>query len=141
MIEGVLDGISQVIARGFPGYPVYGDSRVRQGLETPCFFVGLGACNTAPLPGGLLGVRQAVDVVYFPENQEDYGEMWGVGPQVLPLLAVLTLPDGSRLRGTGLRCDVEDGLMHMRAVYRLRLIPVEHSKPMETLALRVGLGR
>jgi len=141
--EEIVNGISLALTEAFPGCPVYGDTRVSQGLETPSFFVGLGEHHAAPLPSGLLGVRQAVDVVYFPERREDYREMWGVGPRVLALLGELPLPDGSMLRGTNLRCDIVDGLMHMRAVYRLRLKGVEEDWVggiMEEIEIWTGIG-
>jgi len=65
-----------------------------------------------------------VEVVYFPERQGNYGELWGVGPKALEVLQTLCLPDGGMARGMALRCDVNDGLMHIRAVYTLRLIPM-----------------
>ena len=141
MTEGILNGISLALAAAFPAYPVYGDSRVRQGLEAPCFFVGLGECSVKPLPCGLLGVRQGVDVVYFPEKREDFGEMWGITPRVLSLLETLTLPEDGMVRGSNLRCDIVDGLMHMRALYKLRLLPVEHREIMGDMAHRTRLGR
>ena len=141
MTEDILDGISLAIAAAFPGYPVYGDSRVRQGLEAPCFFVGLGEYSRRPLPCEFFEVRQAVDVVYFPQEREDYKEMWRLGPRMLPLLGELSLPDGTVIRGTALRCDIVDGLMHMRAVYKLRLQYMENPEIMEELAVRTRLGR
>jgi hypothetical protein len=125
VIEGILDGVSLALAGAFPDCRVYGDERVRQGLETPSFFVGLGECSLRPLPGGLLEQRQFVEVVYFPARQGDYGELWDVGPRVLGLLGELRLHDDSVVRGRALRCEVNDGLMYMRAVYTLRLRPRE----------------
>ena len=141
MTKGILDGVSRLIADAFPEYPVYGDSRVAQGLEAPCFFVELGEYSRRPLPCGFFGVRQAVDVVYFPEKREDYKEMWDIGPRVLPLLEMLPLPGGAMARGVGLRCDVIDGLMHMRAVYKLRLRYTENPDLMGEIAVQTRLGR
>ena len=127
MIDLIRDGISLALRRGFPACAVYGDGQVRQGLENPCFFVGLGEYTMAPLPCGLREVRQIVDVAYFPEQEGDFGEMWSVGPQVIAILSALTLSDGSTIRGAALRCGLSDGLMHIHGVYRLRLKPVERS--------------
>ena len=140
MIEGILDGVSLALAGAFPDCRVYGDERVRQGLQTPSFFVGLGECNLRPLPGGLLEQRQFVEVVYFPARQGDHGELWGVGPKALGLLGELRLGDESMVRGRGLRCEVNDGLMYIRAVYTLRLRPRESERAlMEDLRLRFGV--
>jgi len=138
VIEGILDGISLALTEAFPSCTVYGDERVRQGLKTPSFFVGLGECNLRPLPGGLTEQRQFVEVVYFPERQGDYGELWAIGPKALGLLGELALPDGGKVRGTALRCDVNDGLLHVRAVYTLRLRSVEGRVPMGDMTHRTG---
>ena len=125
MVDSILDGISSALVAAFPGMAVYGDERVRQGLKTPSFFVGLGESGTKPLPGGLMELRQLVEVVYFPERQGDYGELWDVGPRARALMGELRLADGSMVRGTAQRCEMRDGLMHIRAVYVLRLRPVD----------------
>ena len=139
MINTILDGLSLALAEAFPNCAVYGDERVRQGLEAPSFFVGLGECGIRPLPCGLVEQRQIVEVVYFPERQGDYGELWGVGPKALGLLGEIALPDGGVVRGTARRCDISDGLMHIRAVYTLRLIPVESRALMGDVTHRTGL--
>ncbi|MCL2568596.1 MAG: hypothetical protein FWE12_04060 [Oscillospiraceae bacterium] len=139
MIEGILDGVSLALAEAFPKCTVYGDERVRQGLLTPSFFVGLGECRLRPLPGGLREQRQMVEVIYFPERQGDYGELWEVGPKALGLLGALRLPNGEMVRGMALRCDVNDGLMHIRAVYTLRLVPVMERGLMGDMRHRMGI--
>ena len=136
MVDGVLDGVSGALMTEFPDYAVYGDERVRQGLATPSFFVGLGECVTAPLPMGLRRVRQVVEVVYFPERQGDYTELWAVGPRALTCMEQIMLSDGSMLRGTGLRCFIQDGVMHIQAVFTMRLRPVEQRNLMGELTIR-----
>jgi len=138
VIEHIRDGISLALRRVFPACAVYGDTQVRQGLENPCFFVGLGEYTTLPLPCGLWEVRQMVDVTYFPEREGDFGEMWSVGPLVIAALSPLSLSDGSTVRGTALRCGLSDGLMHIHGVYRLRLKPVEWSEKMMELDHLMG---
>ena len=136
MVDGVLQGVSGALAAAFPAYAVYGDERVRQGLATPSFFVGLGECVMAPLPGGLRRVRQVVEVVYFPERQGEYTELWAVGPRALACLEQITLPDGSMLRGMNLRRFIHDGVMHTQVVYTMRMRPVEQRALMGDLTIR-----
>ncbi|MCL2562427.1 MAG: hypothetical protein FWE08_00095 [Oscillospiraceae bacterium] len=136
MTDAILDGVSRALAAGFPDCTVYGDERVRQGLQTPAFFVGLGECKQKPLPGGRIEQRQSVKVTYFPERQGDYSELWAVGPRVAGLLAELRLPDGSMIRGTARRCDINDGLMHIRAVYTMRMRPVDTRPRMGDVRVR-----
>ena len=137
MTERILDGVSLALSEAFPACTVYGDERVRQGLETPSFFVRLGECSQRPLPNGMVELRQSVEVVYFPARQGDLGELWAVGPSVMGLLGEIVLSDGSKVHGKSLRCDVNDGLMHIGAVYTLRLRPVEHGALMGEMTLNV----
>ena len=139
MTNAIVDGLSLALAQAFPACTVYGDERVRQGLKTPSFFVGLGECTQRPLPSGLLEQRQIVEVVYFPERQGDYAELWSVGPKALGLLGAPRLSDGGMVRGTALRCDVNDGLMHLRAVYTLRFRPMESRALMGDVAVKTGI--
>ena len=135
MTEQILDGVSLALSEAFPGCAVYGDARVRQGLETPSFFISLGECSQRPLPNGMVELRQSVEVVYFPERQGDLGELWAIGSSVLGLLGEITLPDGGRARGSALRCGVSDGLMYIGAAYVLRLKPVEQRALMGDMTL------
>ncbi|MCL2367680.1 MAG: hypothetical protein FWC72_01680 [Oscillospiraceae bacterium] len=137
MVDAILDGISRALADGFPACRIYGDERVRQGLKTPGFFVGLGTCKQRQLPGGMMQLRQSVEVTYFPEGQGDYKELWAVGTKALGLLDTLTLPDGSMVRGTTKTCDTGDGLMHLRATYTLRLKPTETSELMGDITIQM----
>lgn len=125
MTHKILDGISQTLKAAFPDCQIFGDKRVGQGLPTPSFFVGLGECSTNPLPGGLVKLKQHVEVIYFPERQGDYSELWKIGPKALTALEQIPLGDGSLTRGVSRRSTINDGLMHLHAVYHLRLIPRE----------------
>lgn len=125
MTHKILDGISKALKEAFPDCVIFGDKRVRQGLPTPSFFVGLGECSTKPLPSGLTLLKQHAEVIYFPETQDSYTELWRIGAKALAALERIPLEDGTSTRGLSRRCTINDGLMHIHAVYRLRLIPTE----------------
>jgi len=135
----ILDGISKVLKDTFPTCQIFGDKRVRQGLPTPSFFVGLGEYSTKPLIGGLTQVKQHVEVIYFPENQDDYTELWNMAPKALAALEQIPLGDGSLSRGTSRRCMINDGLMHLHASYRLHLKSTERSVKMGDMKRQTGL--
>jgi len=129
----ILDGISKALKETFPDCQIFGDKRVRQGLPTPSFFVGLGECSTKPLPSGLTLLKQHVEVIYFPEGGDDYSELWQSGAKALAALERIPLEDGTLSRGLSRRCTINDGLMHIHAVYHLRLIPTETTEVMGDL--------
>jgi len=115
------DGISRNLAKAFPNCTIFGDERVRQGLKTPSFFVGLGEYSTKPLPSGLIEIKQHVELIYFPETEGDHQELWHIGHQALTCLEQIPLQDGSRTRGNSRRYWANDGLLHIHATYRLRV--------------------
>lgn len=127
MHKDILDGISKTLAKAFPNCTIFGDERLRQGLKTPSFFLGLVECSTKPLPGGLTELKQHVEVTYFPKTQGDYQELWNIGTQTLSCLEQIPLADGSSARGNSRRCTINDGLLHIRATYRLRLKPTQQT--------------
>jgi len=133
----VLNGVSSALKTAFPDTKIFGDKRVRQGLPAPSFFVGLGECSTNPLPGGLTLLKQHVEVVYFPETADDYSELWQIGTKALAALERIPLEDGTLARGISRRCIINDGLMHIHAVYRLRLIPTEVTERMGDMTRKI----
>lgn len=133
MIGQIRDGVSLCLAKAYPEHTIYGDARVKQGLLTPCFFVGMGECTERTLPNGMREIRQMVEVVCFPEEQGEIAKLWEVGSEVMTLLSTLTLADGSKLTGVSRRCMMQDDLMHVYAVYYLRLRPVQEYGMMEEL--------
>ena len=142
MIEKIKDGVSLALKRAYPNVAVYGDEKVRQGLQLPSFFVGLGEQARSPLPCALWRLRQHVDVTYFPTETAKHDELWAVGSHVVDILQELRLPDDTWVRGKHISCNVVDGLMHIRAVYTLRLcVAKQHSEKMEELRKVVTIGR
>ena len=125
MTHKVQNGISKALKEAFQNCQIFGGKRVRQNLPTPSFFVGLGECSTKPLPSGLILLKQHAEVIYFPETQDDYSELWHIGAKALAALERISLEDGTETRGLSRRCMINDGLMHIHATYRLRLIPTE----------------
>ena len=139
MLE-ILDGISKTLVAAFPGYMIFGDQRVRQGLKTPSFFVGLGEYSTRPLPGGLTELKQHAEVIYFPENRGDYQTLWNLGSRVLTCLEKIPLGDGSLARGQSRRCMINDDLLHIHATYRLRVKSTEQSALMGSMRRQTRLS-
>ena len=121
MTSLIRDGISLHLSKGYPECAIYGDARVQQGMKTPSFFVGMGESRQKPLPNGMLSLRQIVEVVYFPEHHGELSESLNVGLEVAAFLGKLRLPDGTLIRGTNCRAVMQDGAVHIQAVYELRL--------------------
>lgn len=107
------------------GLPVYGDEAVVQGMERPCFFISVIEVSQIPLPSMRKRLQIPVDITYFPEESGKYLSMYQVGQELMSLLEVVTLPDGSRMRGRGQRYELSDGLLHFFESFILHLIPAK----------------
>lgn len=125
MTHKIRDGISKTLREIFPDCQIFGDKHVGQGLIPSSFFVGLGECSTSPLPNGLTKLRQHVEVIYFPKSQGDYSELWSIAPKALGALEQIPFGEDGLIRGTSRRCTINDGLLHLHAIYHLRLVPRE----------------
>lgn len=132
MVRELIDGVSRGIAAEFgDSFRIYGDEPVRQGLETPCFFIWLAERKDEPLPGPRRGCRMFLDVAYFPKEAGACREMWVAAERLLPVLEVVTLAGGSSVRGLGLRYEIIDGILHTYATYALHFLETTETERME----------
>lgn len=137
-----MTAVSLALSQRF-GLPVYGDESVVQGMERPCFFISVIEAEQVPLPSMRKRLRVPVDITYFPDRPGAYSLMYQMGQELMALLEIVTLPDGAKLRGRGLRYEVADGLLHFFESFVLHLIPLEDDEvsggSMEDLDLRFGI--
>lgn len=124
MVSDILTAVSLKLSGSF-SYPVYGDETVSQGMKRPCFFICLTKAAETTLPSGRTRLEAPLDIVYFPKNAGSYTEMRQIGQELFELLQVLSLPDGSFVRGKGRKFDIIDGAIHFFITFTMHLLPVE----------------
>ena len=139
MLNDIIKGIAMTLRNTFgAGYKVYVKD-VEQGLKEPCFFVMPLQPEYSPLLNRRRLKRNPFDIQYFPKCPGDNPEMYDVAEKLLFNLEFLTLPNGNSIRGTSIRYEITDDVLHFFINYNHTMIlPVEET-PMETLDLNAGL--
>ncbi len=136
MLNEIVQGIARRLNAAFgDDYEIY-QNKVEQGLQEPCFFV---AVLPPPQPAKpLLGNRErclnAFDVHYFPRQAGNNAELLAVAEQLLAELRFIELPGGGLLRGTSMRWEPVDGVLHFFVNYNTLLNRQEEKPLMETLS-------
>lgn len=133
MIVTILEGVAKRLKENFPKMRVYVDE-VRQGLNPPCFLVTVLEPSRARLVGQWWRQEQLFDVQYFPKT-EDTNELYAIGSGLFDTLETIALPDGG-LRGTGLRFDITDGVLHFFVKYTVFLRRKKAQEYMEMLHVK-----
>lgn len=92
-----------------------------------------------PVVGGRYYREHAFDVHYFPaEDTEANEEMHEVGDTLYEALEYITLGEGL-IRGTGMRYEVIDNVLHFFVSYNLFLMRKKDSEAMEELEIIQGV--
>lgn len=138
MVSKIISGIAGKLNAAFgENYRIYRND-VEQGLQEPCFFI----VPLSPTRQQVLGRRyrqdNPFDIHYFPSQSEQMqSEMDRTADQLFETLEYITLEDGDLLRGTGMRYEIIDNVLHFFVDFNLYLFRQEEKENMETLESRV----
>lgn len=118
MVNKIIDGISIKLNSVFgDGYEI-STKKIEQGLEEPCFFIKV----LNPSQESLLGPRKSrtnsFDIHYFGNDPDDVAE------QLFSELEFITLTNGDILRGSNMKYEVVDGVLHFFVNFNLFTVKV-----------------
>lgn len=136
MLENTITGISRALYDAFgEEYERYVD-KVTQDLNEPCFLI-------IPLNQGReqkLGRRyelsQSFDVHYFPKSEDNTLECAGVLERLYDVLEYITV-SGDLVRGTDMRGEIVNGVLHFFVDYNVFLWRPEEKAAMEEADISV----
>lgn len=117
MINSIIAGISSALFEVFR-YENFKDE-IGQDLSPPCFYI---AC-IEPEKKNYIGTRALLNnhfvIQYFPESEDDSrGECYSVGEKMYECLEVIRV-DGFLLRGTEMKFEIMDGVLHFFVDYNV----------------------
>lgn len=124
MINAVIGGISNALFAAFgERYEIF-DDEIKQDLKEPCFFIACinPACRL--FPGKRYFRTNNFCVHYFPETDTKKRECMDVAERMLECLEVITA-DGTKIRGTKMKYEVVDGVLHFFVNYDCFMYRVE----------------
>lgn len=137
MLNEVIKGVSMALGTAFEGRYIY-QNDVKQGLDPPCFFIGVLKPEFTPLLGNRANSVNPLDVRFMPLDPANNAEMVNVAWELFEVLEFITLPNGDQLHGTGMNYEIVDGVLHFYVNYNFTVIrPVEETV-METLETDIG---
>lgn len=137
IIKGVSMGLHAAFGEGYRTY--YND--VEQGLKEPCFFIVTLKQSLSPLQMHRFMQTNPLDVQYFPRDGGDNAEMLAVAGDLFLCLRLITLPDGSRLRGTEMSYEIVDDVLHFFVTYTCILHEICAENRMEVLQTDVSTAK
>ena len=142
MTTQITEGISKALLREFCAedcrrpFEIYSGEPVRQGLLEPCFFIHpVKQSERSCSPGRFLR-ESFFDIHYFQPEAPLSGETCEEVSSCLFLtLKAIDIEDGP-LRGTGMRCESLDGVLHFYVNYNSIVMMEEKGEPMEAIAVK-----
>lgn len=115
-INDVRDGINAVLDANFPGIDIAGEE-IEQGLREPCFFVKLLEGAQEQELGRRYRRYHSFDVHYFGTDNRT---MHTTAEKLYDVLETIAIPGGS-CRGTGMRHEIVDRVLHFFVDYNFQV--------------------
>lgn len=139
MVNNIIDGISIKINSIFGSeYNIYTD-HVVQNLTTPAFLINIIDPESENLLGGRKKRVLPFDIIYFPEEAGNSFEMIDTGERLMQGMEFIVLLDGSMFRGTDMKYEIIDEVLHFYVNYNCTTIDKKTDEPfMESLTIQSG---
>ena len=137
MIPEIVTAISLQLNRMYPDGTVEVD-HVKQGLKEPCFFIEVLEPTRTPLVGQKWQQDNMFDVQLFHSTAKNI-QLYTVAEELFEGLEYITLQNGNILRGTSMRFEVVDGVLHFLVNYTVFLQREEQQEYMEVLDMKESL--
>lgn len=135
MLNEIIKGVARRLNAAFGDeYTIY-QNGVRQGWQEPCFFIGVLQPEQLPLLGGRARRRNPLVVQYFPQAAGDNAELLDTAERLLLELTYIRLANGDCLRGTGMRYEIADGVLHFFVSYNMLVEQTQAQVNMEDLTV------
>ncbi len=135
MLNEIIKGIARRLNAALgDGYEIY-QNQVKQGLQEPCFFIGVLQPEQRPLLGLRARRVNPLVVQYFPRAEGDNAELLAMAERLLLELAFIQLPAGDWLRGTQMRYEIVDGVLQFFVNYNMLVEQPQEQVNMEDLQI------
>ena len=134
LLDEITKGISKVLKERFPEKKIY-VAEVPQDFVEPCFFIKLLKLDEKQVFGERYFRRYFFDIRYFPDKSTNKSrDIWNIVDILQDILELITLPNGSLIRGTGRNAENEDDILHYFISYNMYVIKKKKQEEyMETL--------
>jgi len=131
MINEIINGISMKLNQAFGDDVEIYDNEVKQGLNPPCFLIGVINPSQKQFIGQRYKRDNPFDVKYFPSEAGGIAECHDVASRLFVEMSLITLTNGDRLKATSMSYEVVDGVLHFFVSFNVIVRPVEAPKDNE----------
>lgn len=123
MLTNIIDSVTTSLEFAFgEPYEYYASQDITQGLTTPCFFVALVESVSVQEIGSRRKMNYIFDISYFPSIEGDNNELHCMGEALFKALEWLTLETKKQIRGSQMRYEIVDGVLHFIVHYSIMLL-------------------
>ncbi len=134
MIDAVIKGISIALSTWFGDqYEIHAEE-IKQDLEEPCFFIAYLDFTHELFLGRRYFKGNSFCIQYFPETEHVQQECMDVAEGMTECLEVISA-DGVPIRGTKMKYEVIDSVLHFFVNYDYFAYKKEDSTPMEEISI------
>ena len=130
--NSIFNGLTLALHRAFPASKIHGKS-VKQGFHPGDFIV----LPIQPQHNGQMGARARrsllFDVIYHPTAAGCREDCLGVADALPGVLGTITTPEGDKVHGTGMECNIDDEALHCLVSYPHFVYSPVDGDAMETL--------
>lgn len=134
MIDATISGISNALYEVF-GYENF-KNEIPQDLPPPCFYISCIEPKVKKYIGTRYLRKNHFVIQYFPHTVDRKGECYGVGEKMFECLEVIPV-DGFFLRGTDMRFEIVDGVLHFFVDYNGFFRKAERKDTMDAMKTKV----
>lgn len=144
-VNGVRDSVITILHQQFPGISIYGEE-IGQGFDKPCFFVKLFPVSQGQLLGRRYQRSHSFDICYFPvvvdegEANRQNADMHDVAEQLYEVMELIPVVDGDDrlMRGTKMRHEIGEGVLHFFVDYSFQVIKEATLEPLMQMMEQEG---
>ena len=137
MNKEVVIGIVQALDAAF-GYPVH-TGGVEQELTPPCFLVEKVHGGQKKEIGSRYKNNNYFDIKYFTETEKPALEFLEVEERLYSCLEYIEI-EGSQTKGTDMKVNVIDGVLHFFVNYNFHVFRTEQKEPMKKISIKTEFG-
>lgn len=131
-INSIRSGVILALSNLFPDMDIYGEE-VKQGFESPCFFVKLLTVAQDKEVDRRYKRSYAFDIHFFPDGNDYNREAHGMAEMLYDKLRSVAI-SGSLYRGTGMNHQIVDGTLHFFVDFNFHVYEPKNNIPkMKTL--------
>lgn len=120
IVQKIIDGIAEILDANFPDSDIQTEE-VKQGLDTPCFFVFPINVSDIRHVGRRWNARYSMCVQYIPDSDEPKAECAEVEEKLYKLLEYITV-NGCLVGGVDIHSETTDEVLSFFATYRMLTI-------------------